>query len=798
MCALFSALLSLSSCNGGSNTANNNATQQIALSVQSSSHIYFPAVKCLIHGGSGYLRLDAPSKVAKNTSTQLKAELICLDNVKFDVTKSGVWSEQKDSIAEVSKTGVLTTYKSGATKIVYFDRTLNHSVMADVQVTNAEVTELSISSDGTSYVAGEKVKLQAYASFSDGEQGRYLNSDLVKWNSSNNDVANVDKDGVLALHKTGNAIITVDYAGKTSQLIVDVEPAKIKTISIANKDLTLDALITNEVQITAEATLSNQEKLAIDNDSLQCSSSNPKLLKFSESQNCLLEVVDPKKTGSAEITVKYKDFNDVQTIKVTTDRISDIKAELNTDGLLPNTSRGYKIYAVHKSVLGKEIIYDVTNNLDVISSDDNIVSIKDNAIHTHKPGTVTLTTRFGEDKDAKSYSMQVTVGSIDLQTPSELPKGTTEQVQVRTIDAKNVAHDVTSTSIITSSNSSILSVVNNKLIAHSEGTVKIKATLPSGEFSEKEIKVTPAIIKSIEISGLSDTINVGYTKELQLNATYSDNRILQVADKEHVKWSASPADIISISNDGVITPKQIGVAKIDVEYHGYKATGSINIDAAQIVGMEINPKELDLVGLIGDSKQIAAELIYSDAGREALDNDKLKCTSSNPSIAKVEADCKIVALNTGNATIAVSYDKYTQNVPVKVGSNKIDSIALIADTNNLLEDEKRAYTIDATVGDKHYDVTNSLVVISSDSSVLDVDAVNKQLVAKRVGQSTISIKYDGKTYANRTVNVARGKIINVELNLNGNSWTGLNMLLRLAVIHLILALNIMMQNVLLN
>ncbi|MDD3266022.1 MAG: Ig-like domain-containing protein [Burkholderiales bacterium] len=777
ICTLLGVLVSLSSCNSNSG-GNNNLETSTKSNLGVASQAYFPAVKCLIHGGAGYLRLDVPSDIAKDTSTQLKAELICLDHVKFDVTKSGTWGEKDDSIAKVSKTGIMTTHKEGNTKIVYFDRLLNHSVMADVHVNHAEVKELSISSGSINYVAGELAKLQVYASFTDGEKGRYIDSSLIKWTSSNNNVANVDKEGSLHLNTAGNAIIYAEYKNKTSQLSVTVEQSPIKEIHISTKDLALDALITNEVQINAEATLGNKEHLDLDNNLLECSSSNPKLLKFSESQNCLLEVVDHKKTGSAEIMVKYKNFTDKQTIKVTTDNISDIKAELNTDGLLPNTSREYKIYAIHKSILGKETVYNVTNNLDITSSDDSIISVQNNAIHTHKAGHATLSTEFGEGKDAKSYSMPIIVGTIDVQAPDDMHSGSDATVKVRTIDAKNIAHDVTAQAVITSSNNSVLSVINNKLIAQNEGEAKLKVSLPSGEFVEKGIKVTPALIKSIEISDLPDTIRVGDTKELHLQATYSDNKTSQVSDKEHVNWSISPADIMSISSNGVITPKQVGVAKVNVDYKGYKATASINIDAAEVTGMDIDQKELDLVGLIGDSKQISAALTYSDGGRETLDNDKLKCTTSNSSIAKISGECNITAVNPGNAIVTVTYDKYTHNVPVKVGTGQISSLILNVDTDNLLEDQARPYKIDATINGNKYDVTNSLVVNSSNPNVLRVDSANNRLISEIQGQSTISIIYGGKTYASKVVTVSRGiskiSIQLVDINtLKEVAWTNL-------------------------
>ena len=135
-------------------------------------------------------------------------------------------------------------------------------------VTPEEKIELEVSTDKEAVVKGEKINLRSKVKVNGNEDS----SKVVKWESSNSEVATVDEKGVVTTKKAGDVVVTATVGGerKEIKLYVGTEHANGKTMEEIVKNATDGAvvilpkskIVTNEadsqVSITKDITLIGQ------------------------------------------------------------------------------------------------------------------------------------------------------------------------------------------------------------------------------------------------------------------------------------------------------------------------------------------------------------------------------------------------------------------------------------------------------------------------------------------------------------------------------------------------------------
>ncbi len=166
----------------------------------------------------------------------------------------------------------------------------------------------------------------------------------------------------------------------------------------------------------------------------------------------------------------------------------------------------------------------------------------------------------------------------------------------------------------------------------------------SNPYSHAIVKAIPTIVTGIILNHDSEIMNVGSV--LQINADIQPTN----ADNKAIVWTSSNIDIANVDNNGLVTAISSGKVKIiatSKENPNIFASCEITVHQP-LQTISLNPAEVHLK--VGESYDKISVSFYP----ESSDNKAVLWTSSNESVANVDAKGKITAICSGEAKITVS------------------------------------------------------------------------------------------------------------------------------------------------
>ncbi len=288
-----------------------------------------------------------------------------------------------------------------------------------------------------------------------------------------------------------------------------------------------------------------------------------------------------------------------------------------------------------------------------------------------------------------------------------------------------------------SSDESIATVSADGLVtAVTAGKVDIYAASTDGSGVESNhcvvtIKAAQSV-ESITISGAPEnsTMERGGTLTL-LAAVLPEN-----ATNQAVVWSSSNDDVISVTQEGVITALNAGTATITATAKdGSEKSGLTEVITVVIpitnIAISGNSTELE----VGEEETLTCTLTPA----ETTDTD-VEWKSSNTDVATIDQDGKVTAIKVGETTISVTSkndSNQTASYILKVIAKtiKVSSVTLSEDQVIQYSNGATA-TITATVKEDNAD-NKSLDWESSDNTIATVDD-NGTVTALKAGEVTIA------------------------------------------------------------
>jgi len=153
---------------------------------------------------------NASSKLAADTSVQLKATGNFADGTTQDLTNSAVWTSTDATVATVSANGGVVRGVAPGTATI---KAVFGSVPAgtiSVNVTNATLTGLTVTPPSATINTGEILQFIATGTFNDGSS--QVLTTFATWTSSNAGVAVVTNFGLATTSGTGTTTIKAVYA----------------------------------------------------------------------------------------------------------------------------------------------------------------------------------------------------------------------------------------------------------------------------------------------------------------------------------------------------------------------------------------------------------------------------------------------------------------------------------------------------------------------------------------------------------------------------------------------------------
>ena len=240
----------------------------------------------------------------------------------------------------------------------------------------------------------------------------------------------------------------------------------------------------------------------------------------------------------------------------------------------------------------------------------------------------------------------------------------------------------------------------------------------------REKEYIKAIIEPVSVSFANENVNmiIGTTKLLEATVAPED------AIEMPITWNSSNTTVATISSDGIVTAKSIGISDITATtYNGKSAKCTVTV-LQPVTAIALSDATATL--WVGKTKTLTATLTPTTASNTAIE-----WSSSNTNVAKVSSKGVVTAKGKGTCTITCkATDGYgamaTCSVTVK---QQVTSITLSDATISLYAGKTKSLT--ATITPQNAN-EKAIVWYSSDTNVATVD---KNGVVTGVGGGTATI-----------------------------------------------------------
>ena len=607
---------------------------------------------------------------------QLLPKVYFADNEQHEYTLA--YTTTEPTIADVSDTGLITALTPGKA-IIYVRATDGSDVTATCTVTvkKRPVTGIALNPDTldlemTAY-GGTSAQLSWTVAPSNATNTK------VEFTSSNEDVATVDENGLVAAVVNDGpwpqtCVITcraLDGSEKKATCTVTVDYRKIKKITLPAEEITLNLTYGNVATMQLYPSISPVDA---GQPTLAYASSDSKVATVSK--NGLITGLG---VGECEITVSATDGSGVTAkCKVTVKAYGFIDSiTLNEKKLtLAMTSKNpwptfQAVATVKPDDSFPTLEWESTNELVATVSQTGFISAVG-------PGKCTI--KVTDDTGSVSASIKVTVKkklvkNIALTWDTKKnPSGSLLVLDPKKVVSIQFAAKVTPTTAYDrsvsweSSDTDVFTVTSDGLVtAVSPGVATLTCKSNDGGYTyTRLIKVTDKLVTKITLNAPAKKNGVPTMTLLPTRATTFQMRATVTptdAKDKTVKWSVSDEDIATIDeNTGLLTavaPGTVIVKAVANDDSKTTATCTIKVVIVPVKKITVTAKQ-PIKLIIGKTEtwQLKPGITPANASIK-----KLKYKSSNKKVATVDANGLITAIDKGTCTITI---KATDGSGVKI------------------------------------------------------------------------------------------------------------------------------------
>ena len=586
-----------------------------------------------------------------------------------------------------------------------------------------DVTSVTLDKTTLALVEGEEATLTATVAPDN------ATDKTVTWSTSDASIATV-ADGKVTAVKGGQATITAKAGDKSATCTVTVTKAEVPVKDITVEPTSLEMVEGDEATITATVTPADAT-----NPTVSWSSSDESVATVDGGK------VTAVKEGTATITAKAGDKSATCAVTVAKKVIAVTGITLDKPTLSLTEGQEAQLTATVTPD-------NATDKTVTWSSDKTAVATVDNTgkVKAVAEGTAVITAKAGGKEATCTVTVKafIAVTSVELnKTELPLKKGESETL-VATVKPDNA----TSKTVTWSSDKTSVATVdsNGKVTAKGGGEATI--TAKAGDQSATCHVVVTVPVTNITLNKDKITLNVDATFTLTATVTPND------ATDKTVTWTSEDPSVAKVEN-GVVTGLSAGKTYV-------KATaGEVTKSCEVTVVVPVESVSLNKTTLTLDKG--AYETLQATINPSNATDQTLTWSTSKSSVATVDNNGKVTAVNGGEATITVTTSngkkaecKVTVNVPVtSIQLNKSEMTLSVG----------QSFTLSVVFNPT--DVTDKTVTWESDKpDFASVDA-NGKVTAKAQGIAVITAKSGGKE-AKCTVTVVND---NTEGYDNGNgAW----------------------------
>ncbi len=369
--------------------------------------------------------------------------------------------------------------------------------------------------------------------------------------------------------------------------------------------------------------------------------------------------------------------------------------------------------------------------------------------HAVATGTANIAATFGSiSASAVLTATSATLESLAI-TPTNpsIPSGLTQKLAAIGRYSDGSSHDITSSVMWASSSGPVASIDATGLARGlAAGTSAISAT--SGAVSASDmLTVTSASIASITITPANPNVIQGLTQQLTATATYSDGASFDFTSV--VTWSSSATAVATVTAAGKSSAVSVGSATITATFGGIAGTAALSVSPATLASIALTPAAPSVAK--GLSQQMSALGTFSN-GTSSDITSSVTWSSSNGSVATVDAAGLVQSVSVGTSTIGATSGTVTANTTLTVIAASLSSITIAPANPSIYRGLTQQFTATGTYSDgTQLDLTSAVSWSSSATNAATISAVGLA-TPNGNGTSTISATL-GAVSANTSLTV---------------------------------------------
>ena len=339
--------------------------------------------------------------------------------------------------------------------------------------------------------------------------------------------------------------------------------------------------------------------------------------------------------------------------------------------------------------------------------------------------TITVTTEDG----GKTATCKVTVSETSVAVTGVTLNKTETSLLVggnETLTATVLPEDATNQNVTWKSDKPEIASVdaNGKVTGVKAGEATITVTTEDGA-KTATCKVTVTIpVTGVTLNKTETSIFVGGSETLTATVAPAD------ATNQKVTWKSDKPEIATVDANGKVTGVKAGEATITVTTEDGGKTATCKVTVKPNLVSEITLAALAIY--VGESETITATVKPDDATNKAL-----TWTSSDETVATVDATGKVTGVKIGTTTITATArdgSGVSGSCTVTVLSH-VKKVTVNPATMTL--GKNKSYTLTATV-DAQPGTDTGVTWTSSDTTIATVDATGKVTATDKVGTVTIT------------------------------------------------------------
>lgn len=337
--------------------------------------------------------------------------------------------------------------------------------------------------------------------------------------------------------------------------------------------------------------------------------------------------------------------------------------------------------SVKPEVKGKEVIPVNDKKIELLLGDTYKLDIKDNLeykydvndndiISVDKNGIITATKTGSTSVIISSDNHYSSIIEVDVYPKLESVLINNKNISIEKGKELNLDYSITPPGSkiddikIISSDTNIVDIIDDKLVAKKPGKVKVTLILNGYIKDTCNIEV---VVKPESIMFVNDLINMTVNEDKKLEVIIKpDDTTLNT-----LKYVSGNKNIVSVNDDGIVHANNKGDTYIEViTTNNIKSKINIHVDPIVPEKIIFDQKNINII--VGDNKKITARIIPSNS-----DNKTIKYVSTNKNIVDVDSNGKLIAKNVGNAIIsAETYNGKTTTLNVHVKNRTFDKTAI--------------------------------------------------------------------------------------------------------------------------